>query len=167
MVRWMGERKCVVDKNGKEVEYNVSRLFKHHSWDEKHFDTSGIVPGAEPIASNVAKAKKNTPPKSVKGFIALPATEPRVGEVILFVLEMAPDHRSPFGVGRILAVKQGRKVTQLEFQWLGNKFYEYDKPFLNGWYNLSEGVGYWRDKKIAATDVPWTCDITTRKWILS
>ena len=48
MVRWEGERKCVVLVTGrgpaKEVTYNVNRLFKHHTWDGDHFDTSGLVP---------------------------------------------------------------------------------------------------------------------------
>ena len=76
MLRWVGERKCVVDESGREWS-TMSIGRSSHSWDEKHFDTSGIVPGAEPIPRNVAKAKKNTPPKSVKGFIALPASEPQ------------------------------------------------------------------------------------------
>ena len=152
MVRWEGERKCVVLVTGrgpeKEMTYNVNRLFKHHAWDADHFDTSGLVPGARPEPR--AATKKTKP-----GYAAIASTPPRVGEVIMFPLSIAPGHRSPFGVGRITAVVRG---TQLEFQWLGNYFYEYDEPFLYGWKNLSEDLGYYASEKLSKTDVPWMTD---------
>ena len=69
MVRWVGERKCIVIRNGKEAEFNVNRLFMHHSWDEKHFDTSGTVPGALPRPtarkrSNRLRSNPNDAPAS-------------------------------------------------------------------------------------------------------
>jgi hypothetical protein len=150
MVRWVGDRKCVILENKKEVEYDVNRLFKHHSWDEDHFDTSGLVPGAEPVPKEARGRKAKT------GYVALPATPPEIGEAIIFPLDMAPDHNAPFGVGRILKVR-GEK---LQFQWLGNAGYEYNDSFLPGWKNVSEDLGYYKAKKLAVTDVPWTGDMT-------
>ena len=157
MVRWEGERKCVVLVTGrgpaKEVTYNVNRLFKHHTWDGDHFDTSGLVPGAEPVPRTATKSTKPS-------YAAIASTPPRVGEVIIFPLSIEPGHRSPFGVGRILAVIKGK---ELEFQWLGNYFYEYDEPFLSGWKNLSEDLGYYSSHKVSPTDVPWTGAMTDTK----
>ena len=95
-IRWVGERKCAIDKDGKEVTYNVNRLFKHHRWDEHHFDTSGLVSGAKPI-SKAAKpiARKD----KVLDYIALPTSPPQVGETIIFVLPVEPGHRSPLEWG--------------------------------------------------------------------
>ena len=150
MLHWVGERKCVVDKNGKATEFNVNRLFKHHSWDEKHFDTSGMVRGATPSPRLAVK-------KTKPSFIAIPATPPQVGEVIIFVLPVAEGHRSPFGVGRILAVVN---ADDLEFQWLGNYYYDHDQPFHNGWKNLRDDFGYYAQVKNSPTDVPWTGAMT-------
>ena len=63
-------------------------------------------------------------------------------------------------MGRILAVIKGK---ELEFQWLGNYFYEYDEPFLSGWKNLSEDLGYYSSHKLSPTDVPWTGAMTGTK----
>jgi len=140
----------VVDKDGKETEYNVP-------WDEKHFDTSGLVSGAKPVP----KAAKTTSGKSRAGFVALPNTPPQVGEIIIFVLPVVRGHRSPFGVGRILSVTNGKDI---EFQWLGNHFYDYEEPFHNGWMNLSEDLGYYTGgKKLQASDVAWTGSMTGTK----
>ena len=56
MLRWKGERTCVIDKNGKEEEYNVNRLTKQTEWDAEHPDTSGIMDGKE-------KSKPKAPPE--------------------------------------------------------------------------------------------------------
>ena len=154
MIRWEGERKCVVlvTNQGapKEVTYNVNRLFKHHRWDEEHFDTSKLVSGAVPEARAATK-------KAKPSYAAIASNPPRVGEVIIFPLPVAIGHRSPFGVGRILAVIKNKN---LEFQWLGNYYYEYDEPFLMGWKNLSEDLGYYANAKLSATDVQWTGAMT-------
>jgi hypothetical protein len=38
-VRMVGDPHAVVRKEGKEVQYNVNRLWKHQPWDEWHPDT--------------------------------------------------------------------------------------------------------------------------------
>ena len=81
-----------------------------------------------------------------------------MGEVIMFPLSIAPGHRSPFGVGRITAVVRGNSVGVP--MGSGNYFYEYDEPFLYGWKNLSEDLGYYASEKLSKTDVPWTGTMT-------
>ena len=58
MLRWSGERTCVIDRNGKEEEYNVNRLTKQYEWDAEHPDTSGIMNEQEENKSRVPLAKK-------------------------------------------------------------------------------------------------------------
>jgi len=40
MVRYVGPRKAVILKDGKEVAYNVNRLIQHYPWDDDHLTTS-------------------------------------------------------------------------------------------------------------------------------
>ena len=49
---------CVIDRNGKEEEYNVNRLTKQYEWDAEHPDTSGIMNQQEDNKSRVPLAKK-------------------------------------------------------------------------------------------------------------
>ena len=73
--------------------------------------------------------------------------------MIIFPLPVAPGHRCPFGIGRILAITNGK---DLEFQWLGNFHYQ---PFMNGWKNLSEDLGYYAEgKKMSPA---WTGTMTS------
>jgi hypothetical protein len=34
MIKWVSERKCLLDCAGKEKEFTVNRLAKHNRWDE-------------------------------------------------------------------------------------------------------------------------------------
>ena len=93
MIRWNGERKCVVDRNGKEAEYNVNRLTKQYPWDPNHLDTSGIIEGAAPPKKQ--EVRKQT---VARRHAILKQTKPQVGDVIVFGFDIARGHKSPFGV---------------------------------------------------------------------
>ena len=43
MIRWNGDRECVIDRDGAEVAYNVNRLIKQHTWDGNIIDTSKFM----------------------------------------------------------------------------------------------------------------------------
>ena len=64
-VRWSGDRRCFIISNGKEMEYDVNRLFKHHGWNEHHLDTSGNVVGSAPIDKVSSKRTKSSFPAIV------------------------------------------------------------------------------------------------------
>ena len=91
MLRRNGERKCIILKDGKEAEYSVTRLFKVQPWDKHHLDSSGIISGPVPIA------KASKAPKPKQKYPHIPATPPRVGEIIIFPLPVDVGHKSPFG----------------------------------------------------------------------
>ena len=46
----------MIDRNGKEEEYNVNRLTKQYEWDAEHPDTSGIMNEQEDNKSRVPLA---------------------------------------------------------------------------------------------------------------
>ena len=87
MIRWVDERNCIIDKDGKETKYNVNRLIKQNEWDGDHLDTSGVLQkrilAPKPITQSVAKTPNVEPI----------TTPPEVGEVIIFAMEMTPRTR--------------------------------------------------------------------------
>jgi hypothetical protein len=44
MVRWAGDRYCVIRIENKEIIHNVNRLIKHHVWDDVHISTDTSTP---------------------------------------------------------------------------------------------------------------------------
>jgi hypothetical protein len=157
MIRWNGDRNCIVDHDGTEKEYNVNRLTKQYEWDARHPDTSGVM--AEREASQTAKKlvvkKFATRPLQFPQVVKENGT-PRVGQVIIFHKAITSGHRSPFGVGVLLEI---RANGELHFQWLGNSYYNANGTFQKGWMNISEDLGYY-GRKISRLDVPWTGDHT-------
>jgi hypothetical protein len=158
MIRWSGERNCVIDRNGKEEEYNVNRLTKQYEWDAQHPDTSGSM-------NEVARQKKTVKKVSVKPAIKIAKRTDEVkgseaaletGQFIIFHKPIAKGHRSPFGVGCILEIRPDKT---LHFQWLGNPYYNANGTFQKGWMNTREDLGYY-GRKISKNDIPWTGDHT-------
>jgi transposase InsO family protein len=150
MLRWNGERKCVIDRDGKEEEYNVNRLTKQYAWDAEHPDTSGVFMEKKQHASKLPKQKVASMPLTVgRG-------QPEVGHVIIFPKEIARGHLSPFGVGQILEIRAG---GDLKYQWLGNTYYNAHGIFQKGWKNEQEDLGYY-GRKLSKNDVAWTGDHT-------
>ena len=39
MLKWAGDRYCVIDMNGKEVAHKLNRLIRHHAWDDANMRT--------------------------------------------------------------------------------------------------------------------------------
>ena len=150
MLRWSGERTCVIDRNGKEEEYNVNRLTKQYEWDAEHPDTSGIMNEQEENKSRVPLAKK-------RKLLEKPADfRPVSGQMVIFHKETARGHRSPFGIGEILEIRADKTI---HYQWYGNYFYNANGTFEAGWYNEREGLGYY-GRKASRLDVPWTGEHT-------
>jgi exodeoxyribonuclease III len=149
MLRWTGERTCMIERNGKEEEYNVNRLTKQYEWDAEHPDTSGLL---------IAQGQSKEPAQKKRKIEDRNTLKPKleVGHMVIFPKELARGHRSPFGMGKILNIRQDGIV---EFQWFGNYFYNANGIFQPGWKNLREDLGYY-GRKISRLDVPWTGEHT-------
>ena len=92
MVRWVGERYCIIKINGKEIMHNVNRLVKHHVWDDVHIRTD--------IQERTPAPAEDTPLK--------------VGELIVFPTAYNEQHKCVFGVGKVLQVVGPNDIN---FQW--------------------------------------------------
>ena len=149
MLRWSGERTCIIDRNGKEEEYNVNRLTKQYEWDADHPDTSGIMDEQEQNQPKAPVAKKRKIAKALD-------LQLEVGHMVIFHKQIARGHRSPFGIGQILELRPDKMIR---FQWYGNYFYNANGIFQPGWKNLREDLGYY-GRKVSRLDVPWTGDHT-------
>ncbi len=136
MLRWAGDRHCVILIKDKEVRVNVNRLIKHHVWDEEHPST-------------------DTPPASVPA-----RTEDRyVGDLIVFPMAENHEHKCCFGVGKILEIRSEQNIF---IQWLGNYFLAAaNKPFDLAWVSTSDNKGYYRSKRVSPTHPPWTNEDTS------
>jgi hypothetical protein len=139
------KRTCVIDKDGKEVEYNVNRLTKQYEWDADHPDTSGVM---EQKTDARAQAKLTRKTED----IAL-----EVGHMVIFHKALARGHRSPFGVAKVLDIREDGTI---HYQWYGNYYYNANGAFQPGWKNLREDLGYYKIGKVSRLDVPWTGEHT-------
>ena len=140
MLRWKGERTCIIDKNGKEEEYNVNRLTKQTEWDAEHPDTSGVMDKREK-----SKPKQKVPPEKKRKIDSVQVPKPKlqVGHMVIFHKEIARGHRSPFGIGQILEL---RADGVIHFQWFGNYFYNANGIFQPGCEKFAGGSGVLRPK---------------------
>ena len=106
MLRWMGERKCVIEIKGEEHTHNVNRLVKHYVWDDIH-ERTDVTSTHLPLT---------------------PAQAPTIGEMVLFQTAFNRENTCLFGVGRVLEVRGRENVL---FQWFGSRpLPEAHKPFL-------------------------------------
>jgi hypothetical protein len=102
MVRWKNERTCVLNRNGKEVEFNVNRLKRQDEWDESHPDTSGIL--EESARKKLSTSGMLKEPAQKKARIEKAPEDnakdgkPTIGQTIIFPHPIAKGHRSPFGI---------------------------------------------------------------------
>ena len=144
MVRWSGERKCVVQKEGKEVEYNVNRLTKQYPWDDDHLDTSQKLDRKEEEEENT---DRNNGLK----------TDIQIGEVVVFQMAITETHRAPFGAGRVLQVRNSEDIV---FQWIGNPRCNPRGTWQNGWIDPKDNKGYYAKNKMHKSHSTWTNDAT-------
>jgi hypothetical protein len=131
MVRWLGERKCIILMDGKEVAHNVNRLIKHHAWDDVHITTS---------EKKVSPAMEEEKP-------------PSPSELIIFPMAITKDHKAPFGVGQVIKVRGPNDVF---IQWWGHE--DKCKPkgvFKPGWVQ-KDNRAYFATNRYHAGDRPWT-----------
>jgi hypothetical protein len=149
MLRWGSERTCIIDHNGKEVEFNVNRLTKQYEWDADHPDTSNT------LKERVQTRQKEPQKKRQKIVAGTPEASLKVGDMVIFPKAIAIGHRSPFGIGQILEVLP----EKIRFQWFGNCYYNANGIFQPGWINLTEDLGYY-GRKLSRLDVPWTGEHT-------
>ena len=140
----------MIDRNGKEKEYNVNRLTKQYEWGAEHPNTSGIMNEQEDNKSRVPLTKKRKLLEKSADF------RPVSGQMVIFHKETARGHRSPFGMGKILEIRADHTI---HYQWYGNYFYNANETFEAGWYNEREGLGYY-GRKASRLDVPWTGEHT-------
>ena len=94
----------MIDRNGKEEEYNVNRLTKQYEWDAEHPDTSGIMNEQEDNKSRVPLAKK-------RKLLEKPADlRPVSGQMVIFRKKTARGHRSPLGIGKIFEIRVDKTI---------------------------------------------------------
>ena len=130
MLRWAGDRYCVLDMDGKEVMHNVNRLVRHHVWDEAHPQTDTLPEPAHP------------------GLTLTPTP----GMLVVFPTTYNEQHKCLFGVGRVIEVKGPNDV---HFQWFGNKpLSEASKAFAPGWVDPRDNKGSTQTSHTRRT--PWT-----------
>ena len=133
MLRWAGERQCVIEIKGEEYTHNVNRLIKHYVWDEMHDRTD--VKSAHPIHA--------------------PTIPIRPGELILFPTAYNRENKCFFGIGRVLEI---RGKNNFSFQWYGSPLLpEAHKPFLPGWVDRR---GYYALRKLHHSHPAWTNEDT-------
>jgi hypothetical protein len=128
-VRMVGERHAVVKKDGKEVQYNVNRLWNHQQWDEWHPDT-GLTWKEEVKNQKEVMAERSAEEdsKSKQGT----RRTLQEGEVIVFAKEMSENDPLPFGIGRVIGT-ESTEGQGIRFQWLGNTTFNPRGTFLPGW----------------------------------
>ena len=144
MIGWKIERNCIIERNGKEEVFNVTRLIKHNVWDDRHPDTSGVM---------MERAKKQKIVNKEKGINKEEKVKP--GDIIIFPYSMSSMHRMPVGVGEVMEVS---KEGNIKFQWRGNVYYKHNSTFKRGWFNKYEEAGSYGRK--GPRDVEWTSDHT-------
>jgi transposase InsO family protein len=130
MIRWDGPRKCVINREGSEISFNVNRLTKQYPWDDYHLDSSGMTQ-AQPKKhkTTIQSDSKSDTPKAIS-----------VGDVVVFPMATSSDHKSPFGVGKILELRENSKF---KFQWLGNRLYDPNGKFEPGWWDPKDNKSYY------------------------
>ena len=147
MIRWDGERHCVIETEGGETTHNVNRLVKYHTWEG--MDTSAI------------RTREPAPPPR--------EAPPKPGEIVVFRTSYSDTHHCLFGVGRVIQVIG---PNDIHFQWLGNRpAAEASKPFEPGWVDTRDNKGYYKSKPNHPSHPPWTnrdtcTEITTECIIL-
>jgi len=142
VVKILDKRYCVIDKGGHEVKHNVNRLAKQHRWDEWHADTAEpfgpLLKDKPMIAPGLEKAQKS---RDVKA-----------GETIVFPMNMSDLHPLPFGVGRVVEVKDRQ---DLRFQWLGNRTCLANGVFHPAWISSKDNKFYYKPERSHNTHKPF------------
>jgi hypothetical protein len=153
-LRWISERKCMIDYYGTPTEYHVNRLTKHHSWDNVNPDTNewclrNRKRGDGEVAQADAPAvfSESDPVPIPPGFALLP------GEIFVFPMEVDGENSMPFGMGRVLSHTPGQFI---EFQWMSNYNQSYKAKFQPMWFQNSEKKAYYKAKPIHASHPPYT-----------
>ena len=137
MIRWAGDRYCVIDMNGREVTHNVNRLVKHHVWDDVHTRTDTTT------LDTHTRTTESTPGTAT---------------LIVFPTTYNEEHKCYFGVGRVIKV---RGPNDIYFQWLGNRpLSEASKPFALGWVDPRDNKGYYAKTATHPSHPPWTNEDT-------
>ena len=127
-----GKKHVVIDKEGKEVEYHVNRVWKHEPWDNMHPDTITILDGKPPPVPReqpVGKEQKS------KEDVRL-----EVGEMIIYPKQMEEPDCLPFGLGRIVEIKEDFVCLQR----YGNAQYSPKGFFWPAWIDPKDTKVYFR-----------------------
>ena len=143
MIRWQGNRYCVLNYRNKEKVFSVDRLSKHQNWDEvrpdtykwelqeqktereqKHLLEGSQIPDADEIADDVWLKQ-----------------DPQIGDVVVFDVIPSKDNPLQFGLGLIKEISIGKK-GKIHFQWMGNYNMRDDKPFLPCWEDAKGKIYY-------------------------
>jgi hypothetical protein len=143
LVKWVSERKCLLDCNGKFQEFIVNRLSKHNRWDEVNPSTYAW--------SLKHKAKQQEPRNAGEEREEAPASEEVAevftneyvftkGEVIVFEQQISATYPIPFGVG---VVTEHTKGDLVKFQWMGNSNNNEKGKWEPCWYQENEAKIYY------------------------
>jgi hypothetical protein len=134
MLRWQGERYCVILRGEKECSYNVNRLQKQRFWDDSHPDTMWALAPTIPLRELRAESKLSDEKMQLKA-----------GMLIVFPMYMTELHTLPFGVGCATNVGNPREIC---FQWWGNAACQAGGTFAPCWFQKNEAKYYYKRSRL-------------------
>ena len=155
MLEWIGENYCLIEKDGKEISYNVNRLSKFKPWDESNKDT---FEWSQQRRRKLAKRGLiNESPEQNEAKIEQIAPL-QIGEVVVFPFEMSEDWPLPFGVGLVTRIEED---GTFEFQWMGNKATNPLGTFRLCWKDPRDDALYYATKATKPHHEPYLGDLVT------
>ena len=144
MIRWQGNRYCVLNYRGKEKAFSVDRLSKHQQWDEIRPDTYKWQLQAqkqEMEQKHLLKGAYMEENAAVMDDDAWIKEDPQIGDVVVFDVKPSDENPLQFGLGIIKEISIGKK-GKIHFQWMGNFKMQQDKPFLPCWEDAKKKIYY-------------------------
>jgi len=153
-IKWVSERSCMIDYNGKPTLYPFNRLTKHTAWDAVNPDTNtwclqnrkrGSEPATRP--NTPATFSDNDPVPLPPDFVLQP------DDIFVFPMEINDDNLLPFGMGRVIDHK---KNGFIHFQWMSNFHQNRSAKFLPMWFQHSDKKAYYKLKPTSPSHPPYT-----------
>ena len=144
MLRWQGNRYCVLNYRGKEKVFSVDRLSKHQQWDEIHPNTYKWdleERRLEKEAKNLLKGQQVDDGEEDIADDVWIKEDPQIGDVVVFDVNPSEDNPLQFGLGLIKEISVGKK-GKIHFQWMGNFKMQGDKSFLPCWEDAKKKIYY-------------------------
>jgi hypothetical protein len=142
LIKWVSERKCLLDCAGKHQEYIVNRLSKHNRWDEVNPSTYAWSLRKE--SSDKSKPKELRPqekPRPNEKQIFEEGHLFQKDEIIVFEQQESEAYPIPFGMGVVL---EHNKNELIKFQWMGNSTNNEKGKWEPCWFQENEAKIYYQ-----------------------